>query len=149
MARSQHPKRDAGTRGLFEVLRHPGAALTAPFRQGAPAGDHDLHATSGPDGRVVTCFLRSSFAPFPQKWTQGGLHLNAADARWAPGLRLRGGGSPLPTVMVQDVRDVEGRERLHVKVGLFQVIEATTEHGELALAVPKDAADRWLSSQRN
>jgi hypothetical protein len=88
----------------------------------------------------VTCFLCASFEPFPRRWKQGGLHLSEDGVRWAPGLRLRGGGSPLPSpVVVGTVRGVVGRERMHVKAGFFQVIEATTDRGDLRMAVPKDS----------
>jgi hypothetical protein len=140
MAAAKRPKRDSGSRGLFDVLRHPIAALTAPFRKGAPASDEDRRAAAGPEGRVITCFLSGSFDPLPGRWKQGGLHLDQAGARWAPGFHLRGGGSPLPSqVRVQTVREVMGREMLRIKPGVFQVIEADTERGYLRLAVPRDS----------
>jgi hypothetical protein len=42
-------------------------------------------------------------------------------------------------VHVQSVREVMGREGLHIKPGFFQVIEAVTERGDLRLAVPRDS----------
>lgn len=80
---------------------------------------------AGREGRVITCFVRASFDPLPHRWKQGGLQLDQDGARWAPGVRLRGGGSPLPSqVRVQTVREVMGGETLRIKPGFFQVIEA-------------------------
>ena len=140
VAAAKRPKRDRGSRTFLDVLRHPIAAVGAPSRDGAPATDEDRRAAAGPEGRVVTCFLRASFDPLPRTWKQGGLLLDQDGARWAPGRWLRGGGSPLPSqVHVESVRDVTGDERLHVKPGFFQVIEAATERGDLRLAVPRDS----------
>lgn len=137
---AKRPKRDSGSRGLLGVLRHPIAAVTAPFRERAPATDEDRRAASGPEGRIVTCFVRASFDPLPRRWKQGGLQLDQGGARWAPGFRLRGGGSPLPSpVRVEFVREVTGSEGWRIKPGFFQVIEAATERGDLRLAVPRDS----------
>jgi hypothetical protein len=88
----------------------------------------------------VTCFVRSSFDPLPRKWKQGGLQLDGAGMHWAPGMRMRGGGSLLPSpLQVKGVREVEGGERMRVKAGFFQVIEVNTASGELLLAVPRDS----------
>ena len=106
---AKRPNRDSGSRGLLDVLRHPIAALTAPFREGASATVEDRRAASGPEGRLVTCFVCASFDPLPGKWKHGGLHLDQDGARWAPGFLLRGGGSPLPSPMrVQSVSRSHG-----------------------------------------
>jgi hypothetical protein len=140
MAAAKRAKRDSGSRTFFDVLLHPIAAVSAPSREGAPATDEDRRAASGPEGRLVTCFLRASFDPLPRKWKQGGLQLDQDGARWAPGFWMRGGGSPLPSqVHVQAVREVTGDEGLHIKPGFFQVVEAVTERGGLRLAVPRDS----------
>lgn len=147
-------RRDSGSRTFLDVLRHPIAAVTAPFRESAHATDEDRLAAAGPDGRLVTCFLRASFDPLPRRWKQGGLHLNQNGARWAPGLRPRGGGGlPLPSqVSVRTVREIAGDESWHIKVGIFQVIEADTEAGELRLAIPRDSValvlERLTSDER-
>lgn len=101
----------------------------------------------------MTCILRASFEPFPQKWKQGGLQLDGTGIRWARGLRLSGGGTLLPTpVTVRTVREVEGAERIHVKARFFQVIEASTALGDLLLGVPKDSValvvDRLRSGEQ-
>lgn len=140
MAGTKRPKRDSGSRTLLDVLRHPIAALNAPHRQGAQATNEDRRAAEGPEGRLVTCLLRASFDPLPRRWNQGALQLDHDGARWAPGLRIRGGGCHLPLpVRVRAVREVTGGERLHIKPNFFQVIEAETERGELHLAVPRDS----------
>jgi hypothetical protein len=36
-------------------------------------------------------------------------------------------------------RDVEGREKLRVKAGFFQIIEVNARSADLQLAVPKDS----------
>lgn len=140
VAAPRRPKRDSGSRGLLDVLRHPIEALATPFRGGALATDEDRRAVTGWEGRLITCFVRASFDPLPRRWKQGGLQLDQDGARWAPGFRLRGGGSPLPSrVRVQTVREVMRGETLRIKPGLFQVIEADTDRGDLRLAVPKDS----------
>lgn len=153
VAAVRRPKRDSGSRGLLDVLRHPFTALTTPCREGARATEGDRGAVAGPEGRVITCFLRASFDPLPGKWKHGGLHLDQDGARWVPGLRLRGGGSPLPSqVRVQTVREVKRGEALRIKPGFFQVIEADTERGSLRLAVPRDSValvvERLVSGER-
>jgi len=153
VAAGKRPKRDSGSRTFLDVLLHPIAAVSAPSREGAPATDEDRRAASGPEGRLVTCFLRASFDPLPRRWKQGGLKLDQDGARWAPGFWPRGEGSPLPSqVQVQSVREVTGREGLHIKPGFFQVIEAATAPGDLRLAVPRDSValvvERLTSGER-
>jgi hypothetical protein len=122
------------------VFRHPVASFTAPFRRGTPASDADRSAASSSEGLVVTCFIRASFEPLPRAWKAGGLHLTPDGARWAPGIRLRGGGTLLPSPLrVQRAREVEGSEELHVKARFFQIIEATSDDGDLLLGVPRDS----------
>ncbi len=138
----RRPARDAGSRGMFDVLRHPVAAFSAPFREGAAPTDADTSAASGTEGRVVSCFLCAAVEGLPQRWKMGGLQLDASGIRWAPGMRLRGGGSLLPSsLQVQTVREVRGwgRERMYVKHRIFQIIEATSDRGRLQLAVPRDS----------
>jgi hypothetical protein len=40
---------------------------------------------------------------------------------------------------VQSVREVTGSERWRIKAGVYQVIEAATERGDLCLAVQRDS----------
>jgi hypothetical protein len=137
MAAGNRPTRDRGSRTFLDVLRHPIAAVEAHFRARLPVRDEDRRAAFGPEGRVVSSFLQASFDPLPRWWKQGGLQLDQDGARWAPGLKLRGGGSLLPSpVHVESVREAAGRERLRLKPS-FQVIEAATERGDLRLAVPR------------
>ncbi len=90
-------------------------------------------------GRVVGCFLCGTFAPLPRRWKQGRLQLDADGVRWGPGLRRREGGSLLPSPLtVHAVRDVRGWERVHIKAGAFQILEVTTDQGEIRMAVPRE-----------
>jgi len=132
------PKRDAGSRGFLDVLRHPVAAFTAPFRTGAPAPAADRVAASSAEGLAVSCFIRGAFDPLPRAWKQGHLILNRDGARWSPGRSVGSEGTPLvPPLRVRGVREVEGAEKARLKRRFFQVVEVTTALGEVALAVPR------------
>ena len=58
VSNAQHPRRDAGSRRFFVVLRHPIAAFTAPFRDGAAATEADRAAATSPEGLHVSCAAR-------------------------------------------------------------------------------------------
>lgn len=89
---------------------------------------------------MVTCFVRGTLEVLPKTWKKGGLQLDETGVRWAAGMRLSGGGWLFPpSVRVQNVREVEGRERLRIKANFFQVVEATIGNGEVQLAVPRDS----------
>jgi hypothetical protein len=104
-------------------------------RQGNPSEDARAGATSQ-EGRMVTCHVRADFEPFPSRWRVGNLHLTESGVRWRKGIRARGGGEEVPQLTVRETRNVVGREALVIKRGLFQVIEADTERGQIYLAVP-------------
>ena len=140
MPGSEHLRRDAGSRGFLDVLRHPIASLTMAFRDGAPATDGDRAAAVSSAGISVSCFLRSSFGPFPERWKQGELHLDAGGVSWAPGIRFEHDEwTPLPALRVIGVREVERPEYLQLKRRIFQVIETTSDQGDLQLGVPRDS----------
>jgi len=68
---------------------------------------------------------------------QGGLHLTGAEIRWAPGLRLNGGGLLLtPPLSILAVRRPKGWERLRIGRGVFKVVEIDSSVGELTLGLP-------------
>ena len=93
------------------------------------------HAESS-EGRLVACHVRAEFEPFPSRWRSGNLHLTDSGVRWRAGIRARGGGEEVPQITVRQTRNVVGREALVIKRGLFQVIEADSDRGEIFLAVP-------------
>ena len=86
--------------------------------------------------------MRATFDPFPRSWKRGHLILNKDGVRWAPGVRLRTAGTPLPSpIRVGKAREVQGPEKMHVKGRFFQVVEGTTVDGELLFGVPRDSVD--------
>ena len=134
MSDRQMPRRDAGSRTFVDVLRHPLAAFSAPFRKNRAASAEDAA------GRVVTCFIRGTVDPFPKRFKQGGLHLTGTEIRWAPGVRLRGGGLLLtPPFAIHNVRAPTGSEELRIKRGVFKIVEISSGAGELMLGLPSDS----------
>jgi hypothetical protein len=141
MPDQQLPRRDAGSRTFVDVLRHPLVAFSSPFRKNEAASTDDVAAVLGSEGRVVSCFLRGTGDPFPRRLQQGGLHLTGAEIRWAPGLRLKGGGLLLtPPLAIVAVRPPRGWERLRIGRGVFKVVELNTSGGELTLGLPSASA---------
>lgn len=121
--------RDAGSRTVMDILLR---------REGDPAADRA--AVMGRSGRIITCHMRAEFEPFPSKWKIGNLHLDGPEARWRPGIRASGGGELIPQLQVIRIREVGERGEWNIKRRIFQVIEATTDHGGVALAVPANTA---------
>lgn len=136
------PRRDAGSRGFLDSLRHPVTAATAPFRRGRAASEEDLDAARTDVGVSVTCFIRAGGPPLPQRWKQGVLEIRRGRLTWVPGLKPSGAGiAILPSARVLAVREVRGWEHLYVKARFFRVVEAVTETGPLWLGVPGDSVD--------
>src|SRR5262249_12960788 len=79
--------------------------------------------------------------PTSAKVEAGSPDLRRGGVRWSPGIRLASKPKAIrfSSVQVLRVRDVEGAEKAHLKAHFFRVIEAATESGDLALAVPKDS----------
>jgi len=140
MSDHQRPSREAGSRTFVDVLRHPFTAFSAPFRHNRAASADDGAAALGSAGRVVTCFIRGTVDPFPKRFKQGGLHLTGTEIRWAPGVRLRGGGLLLtPPFAIHNVRAPTGSEELRIKRGVFEIVEISSGAGELMLGLPSDS----------
>lgn len=138
MPNVEHPRRDAGSRGLSVVLRHPVVSFTALFRDGSSASETDRSAAWSSKGIAVSCFLRGAFDPLPRSFKQGHLILSNDAIQWGPGIRRRTPATTLPTpIRIVRVREVEAGEKM--KRSLFGVVEVATDLGEVALGIPKDS----------
>jgi hypothetical protein len=111
------------------------------LRRHSDASEDDQAIVDSSEGRMITCHVRANFEPFPSRWSVGNLHLVSGVARWRRGTRRRGGGDVVPPIRVRTVRNVAGREALLIKKGLFRVIEAESDQGEICLAVPANSAE--------
>ena len=90
--------------------------------------------------QIQPVFAKSCLACHSSQSKQGGLDLTGTEIRWAPGLRLRGGGLLLtPPFAIHDVRAPTGSEGLRVKRGVFKIVEISSGPGELMLGLPSDS----------
>jgi hypothetical protein len=137
------PKKAAGTYGTLGVLRHPSLILRPPP---ASSGESDLRAVRSGEHRLVSCFLRASFEPFPRTLKQGRLALADEKASWTPYWSVRRAPLVVPTpVDSVSVRPADHREP-NVKKGgtafgvvsipAFVVVTCQTRSGSLEFVVP-------------
>ncbi|WP_232292063.1 DUF2550 family protein [Frankia sp. QA3] len=85
----------------------------------------------------VSCFLRGAGDALPRRWRQGLLTLDGRTLTWQARVGHRGEARRLPSRLdVEQVREVEGADRLKIKHGLFKIIVCQATSGRVELAVP-------------
>jgi hypothetical protein len=86
---------------------------------------------------TVCCFLRGTADALPRRWRQGNLTLDGQTLRWHPFFAVRRDKLRLPSGLdVEQVREVTGRERLHIKEELFRIVACHTGTARVDLGVP-------------
>jgi hypothetical protein len=138
------PRRRAGTYGILDVLRHPSRIFRPPP---ASSGESDLIAVRSGGQRLVSCFLRASFDPYPRTLKQGRLTLSGQRASWTPYWSVR----RTPQVISTPIDSVSARPADHrepnlkkggtafgvVAIPAFVVVTCQTGSGLLELVVPQ------------
>jgi hypothetical protein len=98
MAKPGKAPRAAGTYGLRDVTRNRPAISVlrdvlsrralVPELPGRAESEADVAAFRRGASRIVSCHLRGSLKPYPQRLTYGYLLISASEASWKPYLRL-------------------------------------------------------------
>jgi hypothetical protein len=83
MTDAHRMRRAAGTRSAWAVVR------TWSLRPSSRQAAEDLVAVAEGQSRVVSCFLRADFGPYPRRLTQGRLELSAVTVTWKPAWGIR------------------------------------------------------------
>jgi hypothetical protein len=156
VAKSDRPRKAVGTYGFLDVLRRPSLM----FRPPDPStSQSDIEAIRGGSARVVACFLRGSFAPYPRRLTQGTLVLSASSATWKPYF----GFSRRPLNVEVEAKSVTTRPADYrepgvkkggqaygaVTVPTFMVVTGSGPSGSLDFVVPSadvPLVTSWLSN---
>jgi hypothetical protein len=144
MTGRHRPSKSAGTYGLIGVLRHPSRILKPPSRE---QNLGDLDALRRGETRRISCFLRGSYAPYPERLRQGTLYLAVQDAQWEPFWSVRrtrqevAGPVVSVTTRPADHREPNVKHGGNSFVPSFTVVTCDTPHGAIDLVVPSaDAA---------
>lgn len=137
------PQRDAGTHGIFGVLRHPSQVVRP---DGPEEGASDPAAVRVDEARSVSCFLRGQRGPYQRQLRQGTMVPEGRRALWTPFWSL----CRRPLAMELGVQTVQTRPADHrepnvkkggpvygvIEIPAFQVASCQTASGTVDFAVP-------------
>jgi hypothetical protein len=74
-----------GTYGFLDAVCHPTVIVPRMVRSPKPSdGQADVEAVRRGEKRIVSCFIRGNFDPFPRQLKQGELVVGGAEPVWTP-----------------------------------------------------------------